>query len=322
MNGVGAGIGVPIRTFCNCIPLRFCAVKCDTCQATATGEHTIANARHTIRYRDARQTTATGERRKADARHAIRDHQICNTRSVQVQLMRITQRICIRTFKGDTAPFCKIGNIYTRQATATEERTLADARHAIRDRDARQATATEERPLADARHTIPYRDTRQATAIGERIIADTRYAVRNRDARQATAFLERRKTDARHAIRNRDARQATAIVERPLADARHTIRDRDARQATATGERTLADANSSITQSYGSCRDITIHYPFVHITDPIFFLNQLCATVESIIADARHTIPYRDARQATANIERIITDTRYAVRNQIGRAHV
>ena len=36
--------------------------------------------------------------------------------------------------------------------------------------NARQATATIERFIADARHTIPYRDARQTAAIEERTI--------------------------------------------------------------------------------------------------------------------------------------------------------
>ena len=53
------------------------------------------------------------------------------------------------------------------QATATIERIIADARHAIRNHDARQATATGERPLADACHAISNRDARQIFAIIE-----------------------------------------------------------------------------------------------------------------------------------------------------------
>ena len=64
-----------------------------------------------------------------------------------------------------------------REATATFERRMTDARHAFGNRNAREVTATTERRIADARHAIRNRDAREASAIFERIIADARHAV-------------------------------------------------------------------------------------------------------------------------------------------------
>ena len=51
---------------------------------------------------------------------------------------------------GGLAVDCQVG--------AAGERQLADARHALRDRDARKPRAVVERPIADARHAVRDRD--------------------------------------------------------------------------------------------------------------------------------------------------------------------
>ena len=87
-------------------------------KATALVERIITDARHAIRYRDAREVTATFERKTTDARHAIRNRDI-------------------------------------REARASVERIITDARHTIWNRDARETTATAECIIANTRHAIP-----------------------------------------------------------------------------------------------------------------------------------------------------------------------
>ena len=60
------------------------------------------------------------------------------------------------------------------QAVTVIERTLSNARHAIRDGDARQASAPRERLISYARHAIRDSDARQAAATLERIIVNAR----------------------------------------------------------------------------------------------------------------------------------------------------
>ena len=69
------------------------------------------------------------------------------------------------------------------------ERTIANARHACGKLYTRQATAMLERTLADARQLAVFckRHACQATAIIERIRADARHARRNCYTRQAAA---------------------------------------------------------------------------------------------------------------------------------------
>ena len=58
-------------------------------------------------------------------------------------------------------------NVQVRQLAATVKRIIANARHAIRKRDARQAAAIIERIIADARHAVWNRNARQSVATGE-----------------------------------------------------------------------------------------------------------------------------------------------------------
>ena len=55
----------------------------------------------------------------------------------------------------------------------------ANARHAVRNRDARQRGAIMERIIANARHAIGNRDARQRGAIIERIIANANRPIRD-----------------------------------------------------------------------------------------------------------------------------------------------
>ena len=69
------------------------------------------------------------------------------------------------------------------QTTATRERIVANARHAVGNRYARQAVAIIERPFANARHAARYRYARQAIAPSERPLANAFHTGRNDNAR-------------------------------------------------------------------------------------------------------------------------------------------
>ena len=69
------------------------------------------------------------------------------------------------------------------QTTATIERIVANARHAIRNSNAFQADTISERRGANARHAVGYRYARQLGAIIERIVANAYHAVRYRNTR-------------------------------------------------------------------------------------------------------------------------------------------
>ena len=92
--------------------------------------------------------------------------------------------------------------------------------------------ATVERTLADARYAIGNRNRGQTGTIGKRILADGgQLAIRAKLHRGHTiAIAERTLADARHAIRDRDRGQASARVERMIADTRHVIGNRDCGQ--------------------------------------------------------------------------------------------
>ena len=106
-----------------------------------------------------------------------------------------------------------------REATATIERIIADARHAIRNRDAHKTTAILERRIADARHAIRNRDAREATAIGERPSADARHAVFDDyrfDAISVTVPRHRRRIIIiRHFPRSANRQRSGHGIERP-----------------------------------------------------------------------------------------------------------
>ena len=66
---------------------------------------------------------------------------------------------------------------HARKRAAIGERTLPDARHAVRDRHARERTATLERIRRDARHAVRDRHARQPAAVAERPFPDARHTV-------------------------------------------------------------------------------------------------------------------------------------------------
>ena len=97
MDGIFAGIGIPIATFTDRIPLRFCPLKRNTRQAIAIIEHITPYTRYTVGYGDTRQAIAIIER----------------TISYTSQLTIFTE--------------CD-----TRQTTAIRERTISYTRYAVR----------------------------------------------------------------------------------------------------------------------------------------------------------------------------------------------
>jgi len=189
---------------------------------------------------------------------------------------------------------------YTRQAGATGERIIADARHAIGYGNARQAGTVIERTFADARHTAGYRYACQASTAVERIIAD-----------------------ARHAIGYGNARQAGTVIERTFADAlayasRSKINGGYLRTVTTT-------ANiEQVCRYFGYvCSDVyryTSHIlsgviKYIAATGQIgkgrhviVYLCQATTVGERRIADTRYTTRYRYARQTVATVERITSD--------------
>ena len=114
VNGVIAGVVIPVTSFADLIPLCHCALKSNICQARAIGERPPPDARDAVRDGDTRQARATGERIIADARHAVRNRD-------------------------------------ARQARTVLERRIPDARDTVADGNTCQASAPEKRMPPDAR---------------------------------------------------------------------------------------------------------------------------------------------------------------------------
>ena len=74
---------------------------------------------------------------------------------------------------------------------AIVERTLANARYTVGNRDGGQAATTTERALANARHTVWNCDGGQAATILECPIANALYTIGNRDGGQAATTMKR-----------------------------------------------------------------------------------------------------------------------------------
>ena len=188
----------------------------DVREATATIERIIADASHAIRNRDAREATATVERMIADTRHtAVSRNYTILTSGNQGFTCSFNQTIpgrmihCISVFDSNA-----------REATATSEHRIADARHTIRNRDAREATATIERIIADACHAFRYRDAREATAIRERPVADARHAVCDDycfDAISVTVPRSRggRRSIVHHLLRSANGQRSAFVIKCP-----------------------------------------------------------------------------------------------------------
>ena len=91
----------------------------------------------------------------------------------------------VRT-KADTRPIlCCSGVIHVGKARATMECTIANARHAIADRNARKARAIMECIIFNARHAVGDHNARKARATMECPIANARHAVGDHNACQA-----------------------------------------------------------------------------------------------------------------------------------------
>jgi len=90
---------------------------------------------------------------------------------------------------------------YLRQVAATNESTISDARHAVRQCQFGHAAAICESTSSDTRHTVRQCQFGQAAATAESTIPDARHAVRQYKFGQAVATLENIIPDARHAVR-------------------------------------------------------------------------------------------------------------------------
>ena len=62
-------------------------------KAAATLERIIADTRHAVRDRHTPQSAAALERITADTRHAVRNYQISYNLTIQIEIVRIIQRI-------------------------------------------------------------------------------------------------------------------------------------------------------------------------------------------------------------------------------------
>ena len=132
------------------------------------------------------------------------------------------------------------------KARATVERTFANTRHTVRNRDTRKILATPKRISANTRHTVRNRYAHKAAATEERSPADARYTISYRDAHKAAAIIERFRANARHTIRNCDARKARAIRERKTTDRYDAVGNCDTRKTLATPKRTSADRRDDL----------------------------------------------------------------------------
>ena len=145
-----------------------------TCRfkATAFSERIFANAGHAIRNRDARKAATFIERRIANTGHTRwnRDARKAATSS---------ERICRNAFFPSKLVIISAADRTCRfKATASVEHIIANAGHALRDRDARQAAASIERRTANAGHTVRDRDARQAAASVECSLANAGHSIR------------------------------------------------------------------------------------------------------------------------------------------------
>ena len=112
MNGIVAGIAVPVCAFRDGIPFALRAGIVDVFQLCATVKRIVDDIRDAVRNRDAREARAIGERIIADARDAL-------------------------------------GNLDVRKSRATVKRIIADARDALGNRDARKSRATRKRRIVN-----------------------------------------------------------------------------------------------------------------------------------------------------------------------------
>ncbi len=157
----------------------------------------------------------------------------------------------------------------------------------------------------------------------------------------AIAAVERFFSNARNAVRNRNARQAAAVVERILTNARNAVRNHNIRcrfsvdvqimcviQRIAIGSilpPTIRGFNLEIDiapcRQVGNIDSIQAAAEVEHlIADARHavadrYARQAATAVECTAADARHTITDCSARQIAAVVERIITNARHTVLN-------
>ena len=112
--------------------------KCHTYKIKTRVKCPVSNSSNAIRYCNALQAAATRKHICPDRSNAVRNNEIRRKHSVQIQIMRIVERICVITLKIDGAPCRNIGNIYAREAATTVKRRICDKSDTIRDGDARQ----------------------------------------------------------------------------------------------------------------------------------------------------------------------------------------
>ena len=108
----------------------------DTRQSGAIGERILAYGCYVIAYGNTCQSIAVRESIIANVCYTIGNNEFCNQFSIEIQIMRIIQRIGIRTAEFYITPSRQIGNVNTRQGIAIGKRRITNARDAIRYGDA------------------------------------------------------------------------------------------------------------------------------------------------------------------------------------------
>ena len=139
----------------------------------------------------------------------------------------------------------------------------------------------------------------------ERSKANARHTFGDDYARQTTTTIERINANPRHIIRDVYACQTTATCERIIVNTRHTVGDT---KACICFSRSISYKCSSVFIVQNTVCRLIIFIVFVHS-----YTHQATATTERPIANTRHTVGDRNARQTTAATECTKANARHLV---------
>ena len=269
----------------------------------------LANARHAVRDRHAGQRFAIIESLLSNARHAVRDR-ICRKSA------RALHQSCLIFAEQNTGCIAGVMTValsdpYTGQRCTRSESAIANARHAVRDRHARQRCAIIESSSTNDRHAVWDRHADQRCTRSESVTTNARHAVRDRHAGQRFANLESAIANARHAVRDRHAGQRCAMRESISTNVRHAVRNCYAFQRCAPIESSTTNDRHAVRDRICRKSARALHQSClifieqntgciagvmtVALSDP--YTGQRCTRSERAIANARHAVRDRHARQ-------------------------
>ena len=177
-------------------------------------EYSMSNTGYAIRDRNRLYSVAAGECITIDERHIVRNDQICNHRSIKLEVAAIRpQWVCSFVGEDDPAPCGQIRNLNGTQKIAAIKRTHAHRSDTVSKCDRFQFGATCKRITANGLHSVADGHIVHTRATMERATVNVLHTVRNGERFQSGTAAECRSANGDYTVRYGNLSESRITIE-------------------------------------------------------------------------------------------------------------